>query len=103
MNATFLAVVLPAALLAGCTAPLQVVQGECGRVPAHQKPVCLQPTVHLPRELPARIRVDARCHWVHTGVQLSPSERYRFTIHQEERWVDWDTEADPVTGWKGDR
>lgn len=97
------ALVLAAAfLLAACSGPLKVVEGQCGPRPPAEL-ACRQQPVQ-PRKLAdgaVPVRVDARCHWTHTGVQLQPGERYRITAAPEavEGWRDWTEDSDPLQGW----
>jgi hypothetical protein len=95
---------LAALLLAGCaTKPLPVVQGECGAQPP-EPPVCRQAVPASVRLLGAGyadVRVDARCHWNHSGVRLEANGNYRITVTGRpiEDWVDKTTPADPLHGW----
>lgn len=92
-------------LLAACSGPLKVVEGECLPKPPEPEAeaVCRQPAVPLRRlaEGPAQVKVDARCHWARTGVQLKAGEQYRVTAAEQEieRWVDSGNVSTPLTGW----
>lgn len=97
------ALILAAAfLLAACSGPLKVVEGQCGPKPPEER-ACRQQPVQA-RKLAdgaVPVRVDARCHFTHTGVQLQPGERYTVTVVGDpvEAWDDWIEKSHPATGW----
>ena len=82
-----------------------MVEGEC--IPQPPEPqaeaVCRQAPVALRRlgEGSVHLKVDARCYWTRTGLQLKTGEQYRITAAKDpiEAWKDSGNASDPLTGW----